>query len=159
MAAAGDSLPNLCEYSFSNGVRISGEGKPAGICMYNPTLLDVARVKCPAELTNLTWFERSDDPASHGAPPGEGRKGVVSVQGFPNIGPGGTGAAKACTTDTGGDTSYCLTRMMDCRKPSGAFTNNVNANTMMPGRRVVQTCTADGYTRIDVQCGCNDCYC
>ena len=25
--------------------------------------------------------------------------------------------------------------------------------------QVVQPCTQDGYTRVDVKCGCNDCYC
>ena len=48
---------------------------------------------------------------------------------------------------------------MDCLKPSGAFKDNIQSALVVPGRRLVQTCLADGYTRIDVQCGCGDCYC
>ena len=59
----------------------------------------------------------------------------------------------------GSGAAYCLTRMMDCRKPSGAFKDNVKSSVVAAGQRLVQTCTKDGYTRIDVQCGCADCYC
>ena len=58
-----------------------------------------------------------------------------------------------------GGGSWCLTRMMDCRKPSGGWPDNVKDELMTPGMKLVQPCTADGYTRIDVQCGCYDCYC
>ena len=33
------------------------------------------------------------------------------------------------------------------RKPSGAFKDNVQSHLMVPGRRLLQTCTSDGYTR------------
>ena len=79
MAAAGDSLPALCLASFDANVRMSGAGLPAGICMYNPTLLDVARVRCPDELVDLTWFQRADDPAGYAFNPDSPRP-----QGFPN---------------------------------------------------------------------------
>merc|ERR1711994_995204 len=52
-----------------------------------------------------------------------------------------------------------LTQMMDCRKPSGGWPDNVKDENMQPGMKLIQPCTADGYTRIDVQCGCYDCYC
>jgi hypothetical protein len=153
MKAAGDSLIDMCLASFAANVRMSGEGKPAGICKYNPTLLDVARVQCPDELTALTWFQRSDDPTGYAF------TAAARPKGFPNTNADGS-VVNRCQTDVAGkDPSYCLTRMMDCRKPSGAFTDNVQKALMVPGRRVVQTCTADGYTRIDVQCGCSDCYC
>ena len=58
----------------------------------------------------------------------------------------------------GGSLAWCLTRMMDCRKPSGGFKDNVGTLTRA-GMKLVQPCAADGYTRIDVQCGCFDCYC
>jgi len=48
---------------------------------------------------------------------------------------------------------------MDCRKPSGGWNSNVQADFMVPGKRLLQPCTADGYTRIDVQCGCEKCIC
>lgn len=148
MKAAGDSLVALCEYGWDQNVRLSGAGKPAGECKYNPTLEDVARVRCPEELVQLTWIQRTDEPASYRARP-EHR-----VKGFPS------GTANVCSAQVpGAGADYCLTRMMDCRKPSGAFKDNIDAHAMASGRRLVQTCTADGYTRIDVQCGCNDCYC
>lgn len=139
MKAAGDNLQKLCEYSFEKKCR--GEGGS------NPTLVDAVRVKCPAELVEMTGIQRSDEPSSYKT---EERH---RVEGFPN-------AATECQANTpGGSTAYCLTRMMDCRKPSGAFKDNVVADLVVPGKRLVQTCLPDGYTRIDVQCGCLDCYC
>jgi len=148
MKAAGDSLVTLCEYSWDQSVRLSGAGKPAGVCKYNPTLLDVSRVRCPDELAELTWFQRSDEPAGYAT------SAAHRVPGFPN-------ADHECHTDAQpvGSSAYCLTRMMDCRKPSGAWRSNVKPELMVAGRRVVQTCAADGYTRYDVQCGCFDCNC
>ena len=76
------------------------------------------------------------------------------------VGDGRRQAEHECQADQpGGTTAWCLTRMMDCRKPSGAFKDNVQPSLVAPGQRLVQTCTNDGYTRIDVQCGCTDCYC
>jgi len=149
MQAAGDSLPKLCEASWHGKVRLSGAGLPAGECKYSPTILDVARVKCPDQLVNMTYFQRSDEPAGYAATPASPRP-----VGFPHDG------TKECKSyDPQAGLAYCLTRMMDCRKPSGGFVDNVKAAVMVPGKRVVQTCTADGYTRIDVTCGCADCYC
>jgi len=147
--AAGDSLRQLCEYSFSKRVRLSGEGLPAGKCKYNPTLLDVGRVPCPSALVELTQMQRSDEPSSY-----------QRVQGFPN-------SDKECLSfdpaahdyEPAKISAYCLTRMMDCRKPSGGWTSNVKEELMVPGKRVVQPCTEDGYTRIDVQCGCKNNMC
>ena len=59
----------------------------------------------------------------------------------------------------GGDCKYCLTRMMDCRKPSAGFPDNMLDELMVDGVKIVQPCTGDGYTRLDNKCGCNDCYC
>ena len=147
MKAAGDSLPALCKYGWKQHVRLSGAGKPAGACKYNPTLLDVARVKCPEELVSMTWAQRSDEPSTYR------HSDAWRIDGFPNTN-------HTCQAQIPGrGAAYCLTRMMDCRKPSGAFKDNIQSDLMVAGRRLVQTCTADGYTRIDVQCGCNDCYC
>jgi hypothetical protein len=44
-------------------------------------------------------------------------------------------------------------------QPSGAFKDNVVGKIATAGRKLVQPCIGDGYTRIDVQCGCADCYC
>ena len=49
--------------------------------------------------------------------------------------------------------------MMDCRKPSAGFIDNLKPDLLKDGMKVVQPCTGDGYTRIDVKCGCMDCYC
>ncbi len=49
--------------------------------------------------------------------------------------------------------------MMDCRKPSAGFIDNMQPDLLVDGMRVAQPCTNDGYTRVDVKCGCDDCYC
>lgn len=148
MRQAGDSLVSLCEYSWKKKVRVSGAGRPAGKCKYNPTLLDVSRVRCPEQLVQLTQLQRKDEPQSFTATP-SGRP-----RGFPN-----SGDKKCRSEDPSAGLGYCLTRMMDCRKPSGAFKDNVQRDLMVAGRRVLQTCTSDGYTRIDVSCGCGGCMC
>jgi len=148
MAATGDTLVSLCEASWDAKVRLSGAGQPAGLCKYNPTLLDVTRVRCPEELVNMTWFQRADEPEGYTA------TDEHRLKGFPNEAHECQSAAMPV-----GNSSYCLTRMMDCRKPSGAWRNNVQPELMVPGKRLVQTCTADGITRLDVQCGCFDCNC
>jgi len=134
MRAAGDDLVSLCEASFDKQVRLDGGG--------NPSIQSVVRVACPEELINLTQIQRTDEPGKLDNPPRR------------------RAAEHACQADTpGGSLAWCLTRMMDCRKPSGGFKDNVKASLTVPGRRLVQPCTRDGYTRIDVQCGCYDCYC
>merc|ERR1712232_1247650 len=132
MKAAGDDLVSLCQYSFDHGVRGDG-GK-------NPTILSIGRVQCPEELVTMTEMQRNDDP--HGYVPVSPMKGEHE-----------------CNPTTPGTAQWCLTRMMDCRKPSGAWRSNVKPELMVDGRRVTQTCTSDGYTRIDVQCGCFNCWC
>jgi hypothetical protein len=134
MKSAGDNLIQLCQYSFDKKVRLVTNPS-------NPTILDMARVKCPPGLVNMTQIQRSDDPAGYTGP---------SLPGFPNT--------KPCQQNSW-DLSFCLTRMMDCCKPSGSWTNNIVANLVVPTMKVVQMCTDDGYTRIDVQCGCFDCNC
>jgi hypothetical protein len=131
MKQSGDDLVTLCEYGFDHGARQEGGG--------NPSILSLARVKCPAELVDLTQIQRTDDP-----------------QGYQEV---GVEADHECQAASGGSLAWCLTRMMDCRKPSGAFKDNVKADLMADGKRIVQPCFSDGYTRIDVQCGCSDCYC
>lgn len=135
MTAAGDDLVSLCEYSFDKKVRL--ETNPS-----NPTIMDLARVKCPPSLIELTQLQRSDDPDKYTGP---------SLPGFPNNG-------TMCQSQPW-DLSYCLTRMMDCCKPSAAWKNNVVAELVVETKKVVQTCISDGYTRIDVQCGCFNCDC
>jgi hypothetical protein len=69
----GDNLVDLCKYilntkhtfyckgvfrwSFDMGVR--GAGGTGGS---NATIVDMARVECPAELVEMTQIKRSDDP-------------------------------------------------------------------------------------------------
>lgn len=138
MKAAGDDLQKLCNYSFAKKTR--GEGGS------NPTLVDAVRVQCPAELVAMTNMQRSDDPT------GYDKTTELRIPGFPS--------SNTCQASIpGGGTAYCLTRMMDCRKPSGAFKDNIKSSLVVPGAKLVQTCLPDGYTRIDVQCGCQDCYC
>jgi len=135
MKQAGDSLVELCEISFDEKLRIDEPGANS-----NPSINSVARVKCPDQLVELTQIQRSDDP-SYYSPPLSAKRVADHVCGA------GSGSA------------WCLTRMMDCRKPSGAIPDNVKSKNMVHGKKLVQACTADGYTRIDNQCGCFDCWC
>jgi len=49
-----DNLIELCEYSFDQKIRgANGE---------NPTIKDLSRVECPAELVEFTQLKRNDDP-------------------------------------------------------------------------------------------------
>lgn len=133
MKEAGDDLVVLCELSFDKNVR--GEGGE------NPSILSIGRVECPEELVTMTQIQRNDDPT--GYTPASPMKATHECQAsVPNM-----------------PLDWCLTRMMDCRKPSGAWRSNVQPELMVPGRKLVQTCTQDGYTRIDNQCGCFDCDC
>lgn len=133
MKNAGDDLVTLCEFSFDQGVR--GDGG------HNPSILSIGRVQCPEELVHMTQIQRNDDP--QGYVPETPKK-----------------AEHECQADVPNTPlDWCLTRMMDCRKPSGAWRSNVKEELMVPGRRLVQTCTSDGYTRYDNQCGCFDCDC
>jgi hypothetical protein len=100
----------------------------------------------------MTQIKRSDDPAGYAM-----EHGIVQAA-FASPAP--QTPPRRCEAGTpGGTTAYCLTRMMDCRKPSGGFKDNIKGNVMTPGKKLVQPCLRDGYTRIDVQCGCFDCYC
>ena len=130
MKEAQDSLVTLCQYSFDKKVRIDQSGASS-----NPSIQSVNRVQCPEELVFMTQMQRNDEPEGY-------ERGTVG-----NHVCGEAGNA------------WCLTRMMDCRKPSGAVKDNVVDKLMVKGRKIVQPCTADGYTRIDVQCGCFNCYC
>lgn len=134
MIAAGEDLGALCEWSFDHGVR--------GATGANPSILSIGRVECPMELVEFTQLKRSDDPTGYSC-------GAECQQ-----------AEHECLLNSGGtEATWCLTRMMDCRKPSGAFKDNVRDELVVDGMKLVQPCTSDGYTRIDVQCGCTDCYC
>jgi len=134
MKENGDSLVELCEYGFDQGVRLEG-GE-------NPSILSIQRVACPAELVALTQLRRSDEPS------GEQELGGRRLT-----------ASHKCGKGPGLGAAWCLTRMMDCRKPSGGFKDNIKIDHVVKGHRLVQPCTSDGYTRMDVQCGCSDCYC
>jgi len=135
MKAAGDDLVTFCEHSFDKGVRLSGG--------HNPSILSIGRVECPAELYSITDMKRNDDPSGYSC-------GSNCMQ-----------AWKKCTLTEAPSqgASWCLTRMMDCRKPSASFKDNIKADLMQDGHRLAQPCASDGYTRLDVQCGCTDCYC
>jgi hypothetical protein len=132
MKAAGDDLVKLCEYSFDHKVRLEGGG--------NPHISSIGRVQCPKELVHMTQVQRKDEPKS-----------------FEVESPLPLSLKSSVNSTTG--CSNCLTRMMDCRKPSAGIKDNIQPDLMVPGKKIVQTCTSDGYTRIDVQCGCFDCYC
>lgn len=142
MQAAGDNLVDLCKYSFDKRVRMG----PA-----NPTIVDMARVECPAELVEMTQVKRKDDPTTFE---------MAEANRPPPYQAGNIGSIEPCKCSCGGqDCRYCLTRMMDCRKPSAGFIDNMKSELLEDGLKVVQPCTNDGYTRVDAKCGCYDCYC
>jgi len=146
MQASGDNLVDLCKWSFDKGVRgVGGTGSS------NPTIVDMARVECPAELVEMTQVKRSDDPSTF----------VIEEENRPPpYQSANAGDLEPCHCSCGGqDCKYCLTRMMDCRKPSAGFIDNMHADLLEDGLKVIQPCTQDGYTRVDVKCGCYDCYC
>jgi len=142
MQEAGDTLVDMCKYSFDQRVRKGPQ---------NPTIVDMARVKCPAGLTDMTQIKRTDDPNTFSIE--EANRPTPYQNGAPDL--------KSCRCSCGAmDCKYCLTRMMDCRKPSAGFIDNLGGGDLFEdGFKVLQPCTADGYTRIDVKCGCFDCYC
>jgi hypothetical protein len=164
MKAANDSLVALCQYSFDQNVRIEGGSNS------NPTILQITRVACPEELIHLTQMQRSDDPLFFKPAAAAAASVLLDNENL----------SRQCGAD--GTLAFCLTRMMDCRKPSGGFKDNVQGGLMVNKRKLVQPCTSDGfllicffiscvcpvvicgcswcrYTRLDVQCGCYDCYC
>lgn len=134
MQAAGDDLVSLCEYSFDQKLRGEGGG--------NPKITSIGRVRCPKELLHMTQVRRKDEPSSY------------AVQEFISL-------KEELSADANSTTGCqnCLTRMMDCRKPTAGIKDNIRPEMMVDGHKIVQTCTSDGYTRLDVQCGCFDCYC
>jgi len=140
MEMAEDNLIDLCKYSFDKRVRKGPQ---------NPTIVDMARVECPVELVEMTQIKRKDDPSTYEI---EEANRPPAYQNGAEIEP--------CHCSCGSsDCKYCLTRMMDCRKPSAGFIDNLKPELMEDGLAVVQPCTGDGYTRVDVKCGCMDCYC
>lgn len=141
MESAGDNLIDLCKYSFDNRAR-----KGAA----NPTITDMARVECPEELVEMTQLKRIDDPNTYEILEENRPK---EYQNGANVGP------CQCSCEEYQGCKYCMTRMMDCRKPSGGWITNLDESLLEEGLKVVQFCTQDGYTRIDVKCGCYDCNC
>lgn len=82
-------------------------------------------------LVNLTQMQRLDDPATYNITP------EARPVGFPND-------SECRSWDPSSDLSHCMTRMMDCRKPSGAWTTNVRPHLMAPGKKILQICASDG---------------
>ncbi len=116
----------------------------------------MARVTCPPELVEMTQVKRTDDP---GYADGEEVYDILE-ENRPSDYQDGATSVEPCRCSCGAqDCRYCLTRMMDCRKPSSGFIDNMREELLEEGMKVAQPCTADGYTRVDVKCGCFDCYC
>jgi hypothetical protein len=134
--AAGDNLIDLCELSFDRNFR--GEGGA------NSVIRKMSQVTCPTELTNVTNIRRADQDTlgyDH------------NTTGSQVINP-----SADCGFNNGGDGTNCLSRMMDCRKPSAAFKDNVDLDNMIDGQRLIPACVNDGYTRIVSDCGGAGCY-
>ena len=118
-----DNLQDLCTIGFDKGIRLEG-GE-------NQTIDSMCEVSCPVELTEIT--------------------GLIPIE---------TDSQYTCSqSSTNGikcgeaGLSHCLTRMMDCRKPSASVIDNVDLSRFRDGAKVVQPCGQDGYSRIDNRCG------
>lgn len=136
MQTEGDNLVEMCELSFDMNLR--------GANGLNSRIIEMSQVTCPVELTALTGFRRADQDHfgfQH------------NTDGTHVSNPDGD-----CGFNNGGDGTNCLSRMMDCRKPSGSFKDNVDIDNMCPGMAVLPACTNDGYTRIISDCGMENCW-
>jgi len=136
MQEEGDNLITLCELSFSLNMR--GED---GL---NSRIIEMSQVTCPRQLTAITGFRRADQ----------------DHLGFQHnfVGEHRSNPTDDCGFNIGGDGINCLSRMMDCRKPSGSFRDNVDVENMCLGMKVLPSCTNDGYTRIISDCGMQNCW-
>lgn len=118
MRYAGEKdLRVLCREAYALGLRRS-----SGV---NPTISDVRRVRCPAELYEYTGVRRSDEPA------------------------GCTDTAPAACPQEAAFSGVVgkLTRMFDACKPSAAWNGNVPSAD--PAYPHVIGCAPDGITRLD----------
>jgi len=137
MKREGDDLVKLCEKSFDYKLR--GED---GL---NSRIIKMSQVTCPKQLTAITGFRRSDQD-KFGYKHNKKGKQVSNP-------------TADCGFNSGGDGKNCLSRMMDCRKPSGSFKDNVkNKDKLCLGMKVLPACTHDGYTRIPSDCGMDNCW-
>lgn len=112
---ASNNLRELCHFGFIQSYR--GENGLNYKFEYVPE-----RVKCPLELTEITGFYRKDDPASY------------SLKNF-----------KPCNMGDQYSIACSLTRMMDCAKPTAAWTEHVN---QLDISGPVPACKRDGYSRL-----------
>lgn len=141
MTTEGDNLVQLCEASFDRKLR--GEN---GL---NSRMIRVSRVTCPVELTKVSNFRRADQDHFGHAHNTQGLHTYIDPETGPDCGYNdGSSAGK-----------HCLSRMMDCRKPSASFKDNVDTENLCAGMKVLPACAHDGYTRIESDCGCANCWC
>lgn len=126
-----DDLRDLCRVGFDKNVRLDGGD--------NQTITSIGRVSCPPELTNIT-----------------GMKPIVNKPIYKPTDYIFKDNKIKCGEK---DNKYCLTRTMDCAKPSASFIENVNPDNFLPGAKIVQPCGQDGYNRVDNRCGCKNCGC
>ena len=119
-----DNLQDLCSVSFDKGVRLEGGG--------NPTITNMCEVSCPSQLTSITGMIPKNPGKNYTC-------NYTPVQNSVKCGDHGN--------------AHCLTRMLDCRKPSASWKDNVHVDDFVDGAKIVQPCGQDGYTRIDNRCG------
>ncbi len=162
-----DSLVGMCEHSFDIGMR--GEGGE------NPIIEKFSQVTCPQELTQVTSFRRSDQDAwgfDHATIVKTVSSSAEAQTHFNNqerLYYDNSNLAKGCgftLNPSGNDGSYCLSRMMDCRKPSASWRGNIyspgkgsgDLSAMCPGLAILPSCRIDGETRVPSTCGDTNCY-
>ena len=109
----------------------------------------MSQVTCPQELTAITNYRRADHDHFGFRHNIAGFHIYFDPQTGPDCG------FQDASVPSG---ENCLSRMMDCRKPSAAFSNKVPLDKMCPGMKLIPSCTRDGYTRLQNDCGGNNCY-
>lgn len=161
--SAVDDVVEMCELSFDAGLR--GEGGE------NPVITRFSQVTCPAELTEITVFRRADqdhfgfEHATVLKTVGSTAEALLHFNNEERLFYDNTAMSHPCGFTAGtGSGDYCLSRMMDCRKPSAAFKDNIHApnsgnslEAMCPGMSILPTCDIGGESRIASTCGTTEC--
>ena len=120
-------------------------------------------VICPTELTDLTGFRRSN---SNFTLPGSDTivrpiEPNANIDTFDRSNNDYKTNNDYCGFNAGPNLpgQGCLSRMMDCRKPSASVPDNLVLSDMEDNMKILNGCSKDGYTRIQTQQGCPNQYC
>eukprot|EP01038_Epipyxis_sp_PR26KG_P006407 gene6407-8818_t len=109
-----DDLQELCSWSFTQNLQVVGSAKPI--------ITKMCQVACPTQLTDLTGFQRSDEPTT----------------------------SYICTDDIVQGLGGSLSGYLNCAKPQYSWQLS-DTSAFYPGKDIVVPCRRDGYTRINTK--------